>query len=559
MSLRKRPSFAKSFRNSFDSSAKIFAAAKPSLAHECHFAEQEPPFRSCESAAKLQSVKIPVFAVKAPFRRVFRSCETKFGTRVPFRSTVTSLSKLRNGCVAAESFLLRNREERHSSRLFISLPSPTTRTSGHLLRSSLPAKFRQSDMARTRGAKSSSPSSRKRVPREAPVQGPTSEPPRPEAVSLRRSPPQNPPARRYLTRSGGRPLQKEPGLKAQAHRLNRAVPVPSPEPSPPSPAPLRSPASLRSTSRHFLNPKFHLVAPEVLIRRPMLTQPPIEGNLDCRARHFTLSCALTQPSNCGRSLQIHSAYCVDIIWSICWPQEISSTQSSHGFLSVHDYKQHWTQRRGVLLEALFKISEGYFFGPHHLIMAALLYFEEKVHKKKLQRADAIPLLFSTVLCQIWSIWGIHQILSWSANGGHSQLRYQLPGEHLHVIYLRVYPLPLLPYPEPLQLLQPHQSHLLQLSQGWPFPFQSKELCRSLQTLTASQSSLAQEMAAIRACQEQMLTTQAQHTAILRQLQHHLGLPSAAEHLTPTTAVPHSQATEPQAPPEAATEEAEPSA
>ena len=56
----------------------------------------------------------------------------------------------------------------------------------------------------------------------------------------------------------------------------------------------------------------------------------------------------------------------------------------------------------------------------------------------------------------------------------------------------------------------------------------------------------------------MLTTQAQHTAILRQLQHHLDLPSTAEHLTPTTAVPHSQAIEPQAPPEAATEEAEPS-
>ena len=62
--------------------------------------------------------------------------------------------------------------------------------------------------------------------------------------------------------------------------------------------------------------------------------------------------------------------------------------------------QHWTQRRGVLLEALFKISEGYFFGPHHLIMVALLYFEEKVHKKKPQRADAIPLLFPRLLCQI---------------------------------------------------------------------------------------------------------------------------------------------------------------
>ncbi|XP_034686638.1 bet1-like SNARE 1-1 [Vitis riparia] len=68
----------------------------------------------------------------------------------------------------------------------------------------------------------------------------------------------------------------------------------------------------------------------------------------------------------------------------------------------------------------------------------------------------------------------------------------------------------------------------------------RDLCRILQSLTASQSSLAQEMAAIRAHQEQMLTNQAQHTAILRQLQHHLGLPSATEHLTPTAAVPHSQ-------------------
>ena len=87
----------------------------------------------------------------------------------------------------------------------------------------------------------------------------------------------------------------------------------------------------------------------------------------------------------------------------------------------------------------------------------------------------------------------------------------------------------------------------------------RDLCRILQTLIASQSSLAQEMAAIRACHQQMLTTQAQHTVILRQLQQHLGLPSAAEHLTPTTVVPHSQATEPQAPPESAIEEAKPSA
>ena len=62
--------------------------------------------------------------------------------------------------------------------------------------------------------------------------------------------------------------------------------------------------------------------------------------------------------------------------------------------------QHWVQRRGALLEALYRVSEGFFFGPHHLIMAALLYFEEKVHQKKLLRADAIPLLFPRLLCQI---------------------------------------------------------------------------------------------------------------------------------------------------------------
>ena len=62
--------------------------------------------------------------------------------------------------------------------------------------------------------------------------------------------------------------------------------------------------------------------------------------------------------------------------------------------------QHKVQRRGAILEALFRISEGYYFVPHHLIMTSLLHFEEKVHQKKLQRADGIPLLFPRLLCQI---------------------------------------------------------------------------------------------------------------------------------------------------------------
>ena len=40
------------------------------------------------------------------------------------------------------------------------------------------------------------------------------------------------------------------------------------------------------------------------------------------------------------------------------------------------------------------------------------------------------------------------------------------------------------------------------------------------------------MTALSAHQEQIITTQTQHTAILRQIQHHLGIISTPEHATP---------------------------
>ena len=43
------------------------------------------------------------------------------------------------------------------------------------------------------------------------------------------------------------------------------------------------------------------------------------------------------------------------------------------------------------------------------------------------------------------------------------------------------------------------------------------LCHTLQTLTATQSVLAQQMEAICAHQDQLIATQTQHTAILRQI------------------------------------------
>ncbi|RVW13735.1 hypothetical protein CK203_087202 [Vitis vinifera] len=151
----------------------------------------------------------------------------------------------------------------------------------------------------TKGVKSSSPSSRKKSLRKEPVSDPISEPPRPIAISPPVKPaPPKPPARHYLTRSGGRPLQKRPRVESSepidlTEQSPEPSPVPTPVPSPilsPVPSPVPSPAPQakpQEPQQPLPEPQIPAeIAPEEVIRRPMLTQPPIEGNLDCRARPF---------------------------------------------------------------------------------------------------------------------------------------------------------------------------------------------------------------------------------------------------------------------------------
>ena len=58
------------------------------------------------------------------------------------------------------------------------------------------------------------------------------------------------------------------------------------------------------------------------------------------------------------------------------------------------------QRRGAILEALYRISEGFWFSPSELVMTSLMQFEEKVHRKDLARAESLPLLMPRLLCQV---------------------------------------------------------------------------------------------------------------------------------------------------------------
>ena len=62
--------------------------------------------------------------------------------------------------------------------------------------------------------------------------------------------------------------------------------------------------------------------------------------------------------------------------------------------------RNYVQRRGAILEALYRISEGFWFSPSELVMISLLYFEDKVHRKGLARAESLPLLMPRLLSQV---------------------------------------------------------------------------------------------------------------------------------------------------------------
>ena len=62
--------------------------------------------------------------------------------------------------------------------------------------------------------------------------------------------------------------------------------------------------------------------------------------------------------------------------------------------------QHYVQLRGAILEALYRISEGFWFSPSELVMTSLLHFEENVHHKDLARVESFPLLIPRLLSQV---------------------------------------------------------------------------------------------------------------------------------------------------------------
>ncbi|RVW83052.1 hypothetical protein CK203_042515 [Vitis vinifera] len=216
VSLRKRPSFAKSFRSSF-LSAKIFEAAN----------------------------------------QVWHTSATS--------QHRTPNSQLRNGCEAIKRF---QKESAPYCRLFISLLEPDTHKppfifSGRHFRPNFGnPKWREPEGQVFLSFK----------PQESPARGARFQIP---FLSLRAK--------------SSFPSIEARAAKASGEALSHQSPEPSSVPSPvpssvPSPAPPAEPQEPQPPLPKPQNPSE--IAPEAAIRRPMLTQPPIEGNLDCRARPF---------------------------------------------------------------------------------------------------------------------------------------------------------------------------------------------------------------------------------------------------------------------------------
>ncbi|RVX14677.1 hypothetical protein CK203_011994 [Vitis vinifera] len=67
-----------------------------------------------------------------------------------------------------------------------------------------------------------------------------------------------------------------------------------------------------------------------------------------------------------------------------------SNSAFHSELASTYPFRHWTQRRGVLLEALYKMSEGFFFGPHHLIMQPFSTLRRRFTKRSFKEQIAFP-------------------------------------------------------------------------------------------------------------------------------------------------------------------------
>ncbi|RVW57978.1 hypothetical protein CK203_110386 [Vitis vinifera] len=370
-----------------------------------------PHFAAVKCSAKSSTPKNSIFAAAPHF------AATKWAAKMPIHCEIHLL--LRNGPSAVP--------KRSQTRATFRLTPPLEPSRAP------PATFSEIAMAKTRGAKSSSPSTHLRIPRE-PCPSCHPEPPRPLVVPPPvEDAPMSPPSRCYQTRrsltmartsssrakkSSSGPQRRKPSLTVSATCQESQIPSSmTPEVVIRCPMPeLRDSFHLLQryhmehllTLRDFFYPRvaldFYQSMTTHQVRDPTVIHFTIDG---CHgilgARHIAEALRIPYEPARPKDYRVwtHPAQS-DIVHILSrghprqyllrkeLPPSMFFIDALCAITSFHF--SIGCRRRGVLL-ALFRISEGFFFGPHHLIMAALLYFEEKVHRKKL--LERMPFHFSS--------------------------------------------------------------------------------------------------------------------------------------------------------------------
>ena len=75
--------------------------------------------------------------------------------------------------------------------------------------------------------------------------------------------------------------------------------------------------------------------------------------------------------------------------------------------------QHIVQRRGSILEVLYRILKGYWFSPAELIMTSLFHFEDRVHRRSLPELSPCLFYFLAYYVRCLSISVFRLSLVWS--------------------------------------------------------------------------------------------------------------------------------------------------
>ncbi|RVW13526.1 hypothetical protein CK203_101458 [Vitis vinifera] len=310
---------------------KFSQLRKHLLAHECHFAAQELHFAAAKWLRNPQSVKSPIFAAIAQFRRVFAAAKHPFGTRVPFAAHTREDPKTEQPSIFSLSSEPRPRA-----------PPPI---------SAGPPWQEPEELS---------------PPPVKPYEGFIKDPcPR---LHIRASA-----TTTHPTSSSG--STEEPSARRASYRASAV-------------------SAVLAAAFRFSDPL--RMTPEMIIKCPMLTQPPIEAPAQgllpsapevsygtiAYSKGFLLS---RVAMDFYQSMTTHHVRDPTVIHFTIDGRHGASTGQylqrkelppSMFFIDAllrHNIfpLQHWVQRRGALLEALYRISEGFFFGPHHLIMAAL--------------------------------------------------------------------------------------------------------------------------------------------------------------------------------------------